>query len=283
VGSILLYLVLAAVLVYAIWGLVLLFMQHRLLYRPIREVALAPTDRDLPHEDVVFYSSDGLRLTAWYLPAPNAHFTLLFCHGNGGNIMHTLDSMELFHRMGLNCLVFDYRGYGNSEGRPTEAGTYRDARAAFDWLTRVKGVPGERIIVCGRSLGGSVAAHLAAEVQPAALVVESTFTSYPDIGARFYPYMPVRLFALFRYNTVSHIKKVRCPVMVVHSKHDNLVPFDFGLRLYQAANEPKQFVEIIGGHNDGFVLSEGQYKGAWTKWLGLLRGGAPELAVNEAS
>ncbi|MEN6577337.1 MAG: alpha/beta hydrolase [Phycisphaerales bacterium] len=283
VGSILLYLVLAAVLVYAIWGLVLLFMQHRLLYRPLREVIFAPSDRDLPHEDVVFHSRDGVKLAGWYLPAPQAHFTLLFCHGNGGNIMHVLDSMELFHRMGLNCLVFDYRGYGNSEGKPTEAGTYRDARAAFDWLTQAKGIPADRIIVCGRSLGGSIAAHLAAEVQPAALVVESAFTSYPDIGARFYPYMPVRLFSLFRYNTLSHIEKVRCPVMVVHSKDDDFVPYDFGVRLFKAASEPKRFVEITGGHNDGFLVSVDQYREAWTGWLDLLKSGTSAVAVTRVS
>lgn len=270
-GSVLLYLVLAAVLVYAVWGLVLLFMQRRLLYRPLREVVFAPSDRDLPHEDVVFRSRDGLRLTGWYIPAAGAHFTLLFCHGNGGNIMHVLDSMELFHRMGLNCLVFDYRGYGNSEGKPTEKGTYRDARAAFDWLTEVQGIPADRIIVCGRSLGGSIASHLAAEVHPAALVVESAFTSYRDIGARFYPYMPVRLFALFRYNTLSHVEKVQCPVMVVHSKDDDFVPYDFGVRLFEAAREPKQFVEITGGHNDGFMLSGDRYNEAWTTWLDFLK------------
>jgi len=276
---ILLYLVLSVVLAYAVWGLVLLFMQRRLLYRPIREVVFAPSDRDLPHEDVVFHSRDGVKLTGWYLPALNAHFTLLFCHGNGGNIMHVLDSMELFHRMGLSCLVFDYRGYGNSEGTPTEAGTYRDARAAFDWLTQVKRIPADRIIICGRSLGGSIAAHLAAEVRPAALVVESAFTSYPDIGARFYPYMPVRLFALFRYNTLAHIRKVHCPVMVVHSREDDFVPFDFGQRLFQAANEPKQFVEITGSHNDGFLLSGDQYKEAWARWLDFLKGIPAEATV----
>ncbi len=182
-----LYLGLAAVLVYAVWGLVLLFMQPKLLYRPIREVAFTPADRGLEYEDVAFQSRDGVRLTGWYVPAPSARFTVLFCHGNGGNLMHVLDSLSLFHELGLSCLAFDYRGYGNSEGRPTEAGTYLDAQAAFDWLTQVKGVPAEQIILCGRSLGGSIAAHLAAECRPAALVVERAFTSYPDIGAGFYP------------------------------------------------------------------------------------------------
>lgn len=280
---ILFYLVLAVVLVYVTWGLVLLFMQSRLLYRPLREVVFAPADRNLPHEDVVFHSRDGVKLTGWYIPAPNARFTLLFCHGNGGNVMHVLDSVELFRNMGLNCLVFDYRGYGNSDGSPTEAGTYLDARAAFEWLTQVKQVPEERIIVCGRSLGGSIAAHLARELRPAALVLESAFTSYPDIGARMYPYMPVRLFARFRYDTLAYVRQVRCPVMVVHSRDDGLIPFDFGVQLFEAANEPKSFVEITGSHNDGFLLASDRYKEAWTQWLDFLTDSASEVAVHKAS
>jgi uncharacterized protein len=279
---ILLYLVLAVVLVYVTWGLVLLFMQSRLLYRPLREVVFAPADRDLSHEDVVFHGRDGVKLTGWYIPAPKARFTLLFCHGNGGNIMHVLDSMELFRSMGLNCLVFDYRGYGNSDGSPTEAGTYLDARAAFDWLTQTKRVPADRIVICGRSLGGSIAAYLATEVRPAALVLESAFTSYPDIGARLYPYMPVRLFARFRYDTLAYVRQVRCPVMVVHSRDDELIPFDFGIRLSEAANEPKLLVEIAGSHNDGLLLPGDRYKQAWAQWLDFLNDCRSEPAVREA-
>ena len=280
--SILLYLGLAAVLVYGAWGLVLLFMQPKLLYRPIRDVVFTPADRDLVYEDAVFQSSDGLKLTGWHIPAPDARFTVLFCHGNGGNIMHALDAVGLFHEIGLSCLVFDYRGYGNSEGRPSEAGTYLDVRAAFDWLTQVKRIPAERIILCGRSLGGAVAAHLAGETRPAALAVEGAFTSYPDIGAWFYPYMPVRQFARFRYDTLAHIKRARCPVMVVHSKDDELVPPDFGRRLFEAAGEPKEFVEIAGSHNDGFLFSAGRYKQAWTRWLASLKAGELQSTVSRA-
>jgi fermentation-respiration switch protein FrsA (DUF1100 family) len=280
-GSALLYFGLAAVLVYAIWGLVLLFMQPKLLYRPLRDVAFTPADRGLSYEDAVFQSLDGLKLTGWHIPAPHARFTILFCHGNGGNVMHTLDAVSLFHEMGLNSFVFDYRGYGNSEGRPTEAGTYLDARAAFDWLTRIKGVPADRIVVCGRSLGGGIAAHLAAEVQPAALAVEGAFTSYADIGARFYPYMPVRLFARFRYDTLACIRRVRCPVMVVHSRDDEVVPPEFGMRLFEVAGEPKRFAEIAGSHNDGFRLSADQYKEVWARWLDFLANRGPGSHIGQ--
>jgi len=283
VATVLFYLVTGVALVYVTWGLTLLFRQPKLLYRPVREVISSPADRNLAYEEVVFQSSDGVRLTGWYIPAAGARFTVLFCHGNGGNIMHVLESVTLFHEMELNCLVFDYRGYGNSGGKPTEAGTYIDARAAFDWLIRVKRVHSQEIVVCGRSLGGSVASHLAAQVRPAGLAVEGAFTSFPDIGARRYPYLPVRRFARFRYDTLAYVRAVRCPVMVVHSRDDKLVPFDQAVRLFEAANEPKQFVEIAGGHSDAFLRSADQYREAWTTWLDSLGNNEPQPAGQRMS
>jgi len=282
-ATVLFYLVTGVALVYVTWGLTLLFRQPKLLYRPVRAVISSPADRNLAHEEVVFHSSDGVRLTGWYIPAAGARYTALFCHGNSGSIMHVLDSIELFHGMGLNCLAFDYRGYGNSDGKPTEVGTYLDARAASDWLTQVKRVRPWELIVCGRSLGGSVAAHLAAQVHPAGLVVEGAFTSYPDIGARLYPYLPVRRCARFRYDTLAYVRAVRCPVMVVHSRDDELVPFDQAVRLFEAANEPKQFVTIAGGHSDAFLRSADQYREAWTTWLDSLGNNEPQPAGHRMS
>ncbi len=271
------------VLLYALWGLALLVMQSRLLYQPMRKVSFTPAKLGLDFEDVAFQSVDGIRLTGWYLPARNARGTLLFCHGNGGNVMHVLDNLQLFCELGLSCFVFDYRGYGNSAGRPTEAGTYLDAQAAYDWLLREKRVPPERTILYGHSLGGSIAAHLAGRVRCGALIVESAFTSLPDIAARLFPYMPVRLFARFRYNTREYIRQVRCPVMVIHSRDDRLVPFKFGTRLFAAAPEPKRFVETRGGHNDGFLASGDLYREAWIKWLDFVEEHQSETAAHQAS
>ncbi len=282
-GVSLLYLGLILAALYVGWGLVLLFLQPRLLYRPVRSISFTPADLDLDFEDVTFHASDGNTLNGWYVPAARSKFTLLFCHGNGGNIMHRLDSLNMFYNLGLSCFIFDYRGYGRSEGRPSEIGTYRDAQAAYEWLTQTKHVPAEQIILFGRSLGGSVAAHLAGRVDARALVIESAFTSYPDIGARFYPYLPVRPFARFKYNTLACLSKVRCPVLVVHSRDDELVSFEFGTRLFEAAPEPKQFVEIFGGHNDGFLLSGDVYKDAWVKWLDFLKTCHIERAGHVAS
>lgn len=256
---------------YSALGWTLYFMQAKFVYRPLRDVFYTPADLGLDFEKVALRTTDGLKIRGWYVPADNAELTLLFCHGNGGNIVHRLDSISIFNELGLNCFIFDYRGYGKSHGQPSEQGTYLDAESAFRWLVNEKHVSPDNIIIFGRSLGASVAAHLAGSVKARALILESGFTSYVDIGKKFYPYMPVRLFARFSYNTISYVKKVHCPVMIIHSRNDEIVPFEFGLQLYEAANEPKDFVEIFGNHNDGFLISGELYKKAWAKWLQFLR------------
>jgi fermentation-respiration switch protein FrsA (DUF1100 family) len=271
-ASMLLYI--GVVLFIAYWGLgvILYIMQPQFLYSPVREVPYTPADLDLEFENVVFESDDNLQLKGWYIPREKSKFTVLFCHGNGGNMMHCLDSINIFYNLGLNCFIFDYRGYGHSQGKPSEEGTYFDVEAAYKWLTKEKKISPNNIIVFGRSLGGSIAAHLASKVQARALIVESTFTSYADIGKKFYPYMPVRWFANFSYRTIDYIKNVHCPVMLIYSRNDEVVPFDFGLELYEAANKPKKLIEIFGSHNDGFLVSGEIYKKAWTDWLRFLEG-----------
>jgi fermentation-respiration switch protein FrsA (DUF1100 family) len=256
---------------YSALGLALYFMQPAFLYSPVQEVPYTPEELGLDFEKVIFKSYDGLMLSGWYIPAKNSELTVLFCHGNGGNMMHCLDTINILYSLGLDCFIFDYRGYGNSEGKPSEEGTYLDARAAYKWLTKEKEISPDDIIVFGRSLGGSIAAQLASKVRVGALLIESAFTSYVDIGRGFYPYMPVRWFARFSYRTIDYIKKVHCPVMIIHSRDDETIPFEFGLELYEAANEPKEFVEIFGSHNDGFLVSSETYKSAWTKWLKSLK------------
>jgi len=251
-------------------GLILYFMQPKFLYGPVGEISYTPGELGLDFEKVIFRTDDGLQLNGWYIPADNSRFTMLFCHGNGGNMMHRLDSINIFHDLGLNCFIFDYRGYGNSQGKPSEEGTYTDAMAAYKWLIEEKGISTNDIIIFGRSLGGSIAAQLAGKIKVKALVIESTFTSYIAIGKKFYPYMPVRWFAGFSYQTINHIKEVHCPVMIIHSRDDEVIPFEFGLELYEAAKEPKDFVEILGSHNDGFLISGEIYNKAWKKWLKFL-------------
>ncbi|MBW8001387.1 MAG: alpha/beta hydrolase [Planctomycetes bacterium] len=263
--------VIVLIIVYSILGWSLFLMQSTFVYKPTQDIYYTPEELSLDFEDVVFKTKDGLLLNGWHVPADNSRFTVLFCHGNGGNIMHRLDSINFFNNMGLSCFIFDYRGYGKSQGRPTEDGTYLDAMAAYKWLVEEKNIPAENIIIFGRSLGASIAANLASKVKSRSLVIESTFTSYVDIGKKFYPYMPIRLFAKFKYRTIDYLKEVHCPVMIVHSRDDEIMPFEFALKLYQVANEPSEFIEIYGSHNDGFITSDEIYKKAWNKWLEFLK------------
>lgn len=269
-ASTLLFILIMVFIVYSGLGITLYFMQPNLLYKPLREVSYTPEELGLSFEKVFFETQDGMELNGWYVPAENAEFVVLFCHGNGGNIMHRLDSINIFYELRISCFVFDYRGYGNSQGKPDEQGTYMDAAAAYRWLREEKNIPADNIIIFGRSLGGTIAAQLAVHVRSAAVVIESSFTSYADIGKKFYPYMPVHWFARFDYRTVDYVKKIDCPVMIIHSRDDEVIPFEFGMKLYEAADGQKEFVEISGSHNDGFLVSGEIYRKIWVQWVHFL-------------
>lgn len=262
--------IITVLVVYSVLAWTLFFMQPRLTFQPSRDVPNNPGDIGLEYDKVQLKTPDGLTLSAWYIPAENAKFTLLFCHGNGGNITHRLDSIKIFNRLNLNCLIFDYRGYGDSNGKPSEKGVYIDAQTAYDWLINEKKMSPENIIIYGQSLGGSVAAYLASNVKAKGLIMESSFTSYTDIAQKYYPYMPVRLFARYSFSAVDYIKKVHYPVLFVHSPDDDIVPFKLGQKLYAAANEPKKFIEISGNHNEGFLHSGQVYYQGLKNWLKYL-------------
>jgi len=257
--------------VYIGLGLTLFFVQSRILYQPLRDYTVTPQAVGADYEAVTLKTADGESLAAWYIPAGSeAKWTVLFCHGNAGNISHRLHTLELIHQLGLNCLIFDYRGYGQSTGRPTEKGTLLDAKAGWDWLVNEKAISPGSIIIFGRSLGGSIAAITAAEVHPGAVIIESAFTSFDDIARHFYPFLPVRLFTRFTYDTRSAVQSLSCPVLIVHSPDDELIPYKFGQALFEAADEPRQFAEIRGGHNEGFFENAQLYKQIWRDWLGFL-------------
>jgi uncharacterized protein len=257
--------------VYIGLALILFLSQSKFLFQPTKKVPCDPSVIGAAYEKVQLKTPDNLILSAWYIKAKDANLTVLFCHGNGGNIAYSMDSMRIFNKLGLNCLIFDYRGYGESQGKCSEEGTYTDAQTAYDWLIKEKKIKPSEIIICGQSLGGSIATHLASSIEAKGLIVISAFTSYPDIGQKLYPFLPVRLFAKFRFNTFDYLKKVNYPVLIVHSRNDELVPFEFGRRLYeQAAKEPKQFIEISGRHNDGISESEVIYRKGLSNWLKFL-------------
>jgi len=253
--------------VYIGLSVMLFLMQSRMLYQPSRSYDYNPADYGLEYEEVALSTPDGVTLAAWFVPAEGTSRTVLFCHGNAGNISHRLDTLKMFNELGLNCLIVDYRGYGQSTGKPTEEGTLIDILAGFQWLIEEKGTRPEEIILFGRSLGGSVAAVIAKDVNPAGLVLESAFTSFDDVGAHYYPWLPVRLFTRFDYNTLEAVKQVRCPLLVIHSPNDEIIPYKFGQQIFAAAPEPKQFADLKGTHNEGFFSHNGLYMQIWRSWL----------------
>lgn len=249
-------------LVYAGAALYLYAFQASYVYfpdLPSRQVEATPNDIGLAFQPVQLGTADGESLAGWFVPAPAARGTLLYLHGNGGNIGHRLDRIEVFHRLGLNTLIIDYRGYGASSGTPSEQGTYQDALAAWNYLTRQRQFAPDGIVVFGESLGGSIAAWLAARHTPAALVVYGSFTSVPDLARVMFPMFPAAWLARYSYDTRAALSQVTCPVLILHSPEDEIIPFSHGQALLGAAREPKRLVELRGGHNDAADVSRQIY------------------------
>lgn len=230
-----------------------------LMFHPDRSIAATPERAGLPFQEVWFTAADGVRLNGWWVPAKDPRYTLLFSHGNGGNISHRLDSIMIFHRLGLNVFIYDYRGYGLSGGSPSEEGTYLDVEAAWNYLVKERGLHPGSMIIFGRSLGGAVACHAAVKYSPAMAILESTFTSAADVANHHYPFLPGRLIMGNAYNSIGKIGGLRCPLLVVHSRDDEVIPYGQGERLFRAAPGEKRFLEIAGSHNGGFMQSSERY------------------------
>lgn len=251
----------SAVIYVAIMALVY-YKQSGLIFYPNtpgRNLVATPENIGLGYEDVEFSTQDGIKLHGWFIANEAARGTLLFFHGNAGNISHRLESISIFHELGLSVFIIDYRGYGQSEGKVSERGTYRDAEAAWEYLTQTRNISADKVIIFGRSLGASIAAWLASKHTPAALILESGFSSVPSMAKRIYPFLPVHWLASFKYDTALYVTKISCPVLVAHSKNDEIIPFAEGLEVFEAAPEAKQFLEMRGGHNDGFLVSRSTY------------------------
>ena len=249
----------------AVLVLVFLFQSHLVFFPGTgREVVVTPQTYGLGFETVGIGTADGETLQAWWVPAEGARGTVLFFHGNAGNISHRLDYLLMFNRLRYSTLIVDYRGYGKSTGTPSEEGTYRDAEAAWDYLRNARHAQPRDVVIAGESLGAAVATWLAAKVGPRAVVVLSTFTSATDLGAEVYWFLPVRLLSRIGYDNRENLKRIRAPVFIAHSRDDDIVPYSHGKQLYEVANEPKSFLEMRGGHNDGFIFTHPE----WVAQLG---------------
>jgi uncharacterized protein len=244
----------SALLLVGVFCFVMLrWFEHSQVYHPSRELENSAAELGRSFEDVRFNTADGVALRGWFFPADTnslrAKLAFLICHGNGGNISHRLDLCAVLLETGASVFIFDYRGYGQSQGRPSEEGTYLDAQAAHLWL-RQKGFRVENLVALGESLGGGVASELALRENLGGVVLQCTFTSIPDIGAELFPWLPVRWISTIKYDTRSKLPRVKVPVLVMHSREDDLVRFHHAEKNFAAANEPKLFCQLNGAHND---------------------------------
>jgi len=244
--------------------------EKRNIYFPEKDIEIDPSYLSLPFEEVFFKTSDGLKINAWFIPADEAKITFLFAHGNAGNISHRLEKIALFHRLGVNVFIFDYRGYGKSEGEPDEQGLYLDAKAAYDYLILEKGVNPRDIFLYGESLGGAVVIDLANKQEVGGVITEGTFTCVREMVKVIYPFLPSILFKS-KFDSLSKIKNIKAPKLIIHSSEDEMIPFEFAERLFQVAPPPKYLLRLEGGHNSAFLTSREKFRQGIENFLKGLR------------
>lgn len=258
---------------YVVVCLLVFLFQARLVYFPGPAPSVTPAEFGLEHRELELTTSDGERVHAWFLPRPDARGAVLVSHGNAGNIEMRLELARVYLELGWSVLLYDYRGYGESTGSPSEAGTYLDAEAAYEHLARVEGLAPERIVLHGESLGVAVALELALRRPVAAVIAESAFTSLPDMAAEVYPFLPGRLLARIRYDNLAKVARLGVPLLLIHSPDDEIVPVEHARRLFAAAHEPRELLLTEGGHNGGGFLRRAEWRARVGAFLGALQQG----------
>jgi fermentation-respiration switch protein FrsA (DUF1100 family) len=254
--------VIAAVSALLIWTIVLMIFEENFIYFPQKYSQGAYNQaRSIPNlRDCWIRTEDSVKIHAWFAPAENAKATFVISHGNAGNISHRYILLQSLQRHGFNVLMYDYRGYGRSEGTPTEDGIYKDGIAAYDYAVTLPEVNRERLFLWGTSLGGAVAVDVATHRQVTGMILESTFTSAKDVARLVYPFLPVQFFMHTKLNSIDKIRTLTVPLLVIHGAHDSIIPIALGRKLFNAANEPKSFYEIPNAdHNDTFFMGGDAY------------------------
>ncbi len=242
-----LFFLLVSVFVVYVW-----YLEQSSVFIPYREIEQTPQAVGLEYEEVCLRAADGAQLHGWFIGRPHARATVLFLHGNGGNISHRVQKVRIFHDLGLEVFVFDYRGYGRSRGVPSEKGLYADARAAYDHLVGERGAAPAKIILYGESLGSAVAVELATEKEVGGIILEGAFTSIADMARRVFPFLP-SVFLRYHFNTLEKVRRIRRPLLVIHSRNDEVVPFSMGRRVFDGAgSDAKDILAVYGGHNESF-------------------------------
>lgn len=235
-------------------------LQRRMIFFPTSALEYTPADLGIPYEDVRIRTADGVTIHGWIVQCVGCEVTLLFFHGNGGNIGDRVENVRRLHELGLRVFILDYRGYGLSEGSPSEQGLYEDAQAAYTYLVSRDDINPDRIAMFGRSLGGAVAVDLASRVPCWRLILESTFTSAADMAGQLLPFLPLGRLITERFDSLSKIGNVRAPLLQFHGTQDEVVPYRLGQKLHESARQPKEFVPIPGAtHNDTYLVGGRAY------------------------
>jgi pimeloyl-ACP methyl ester carboxylesterase len=266
------------VLAYIGLAIALYFGQSNMVFMPSKDVLETPKSIGLKFEDIQITTKDNVNLSAWFVPAKDhdsiGKGVILFCHGNGGNIGNRVSYLPIFKDLGLATFLFDYRGYGKSEGQPSEEGTYKDVEAAWQYLTQERKIPPQKIIIYGESLGGAIASYIAQTTtqqnpqnSAAGLILASTFTSISDRAAELYPFLPIRLLSKFSYNSIERLPNIKIPVLIIHSTEDEIIPFHHGEKNFQVVNVPKKLVKLRGDHNGGFLDSLETYRNGINEFI----------------
>ncbi len=244
------------------------YLEKTSIFFPSKELLGSPADMGLDFRSVGI-NSGGVTIDAWLIPAQEGRYTVLFCHGNAGNISTRLEKIRLLHDLGLGVLIFDYRGYGKSGGRPTEKGVYGDAQAAYRYLTEELKLRPQQIIIYGESLGGAVAVDLAAGCGSAGLILESTFSNARDMAGLMYPFLPAFLFSV-KFDSLAKIGRIAAPKLFFHSRNDEIIPLALAGKLYSRAEGAKAFVELSGPHNEAYTVSRQAYLAGLKDFLGKI-------------
>jgi len=266
IGKLTLILIFFIGIIFGFFFFYIKYIQSQSVFFPSKNIEVTPEKIGLSFSDVYIKTSDNLTIHGWFIPCKDSKHTLLFLHGNGGNISHRLEKIRLLYNTGVNIFIIDYRGYGKSESIPTEQGMYKDALAAYFYLVKNLSIDCKNIILYGESLGGVAAVDLSSKREVGGMILEGVFSSGKDIGKELYSFIPKFMFPNV-FNSLEKINKASIPKLFIHSKNDEIVPYDLGRKLYEASGEPKLFIEVTGGHNTSFIDSKKDYLDSITEFI----------------
>ncbi len=259
--------ILSAASIYAVICLFMFFFQKHLVHIPYEQLVKTPLDYGMDYEDLYLNTPDNARLHAWHIPHPKADYTFwIFC-GNAGNKSYMLDTVRMIHELGHSVFIYDYRTFGPSKGKLTEQAMYQDTKIGWDYLTQTRGIAPDRIVLHGRSLGTAMATWVATKAEPAAVILESGFTSMKAMAKSLYGWLPIDLILRWQYDNLDRITQISAPILIIHSPDDEIVPYAHGQQLFEAANDEKQFLKLSGSHLDGFMENSKTYTEGITAFL----------------